>query len=176
MPITCVRADPLDFRRHIRPFFLTPSGSPTKYKPIYDFLSYLTTQLAFSFATAPFILLDLTSCMLVWSRVYFYCIFGVALSMAFFASPAKPYLAKTLQHRNAVASGKDERPGMGRRTTSQGSVGSIDGETVLGLPSDPARDFDEAMQEVKEEVEAIRSRGNRVTPAKVQQFKHEKGL
>ena len=83
----------LDFRRHVRPFFLTPDGQrPTAYKPYYDIMSYLVTQTAFCFTTAPFVLLTLPSSLLVWARVYFYSIIGVAASMAFFASPAKPWL------------------------------------------------------------------------------------
>lgn len=34
--------------------------------------------------------------------------------------------------------------------------------SLMGLPSDPGRDFDEAMQEVKDEVEARRRKGTKV--------------
>ena len=160
----------------MRPFFLSPSGAPTSYKPAYDFLSYLATQLAFSFAVAPFVLLDLRSCLLVWSRVYFYCILGVALSVAFFASPAKAFLSKTLKARNRQTT-VPSRPGMdGGRSASQRSVGSIENETVLGLPSDPVKDFDDAVHEVLEEVEARRGRGSAVTDNLVEQVTRDKGI
>lgn len=136
-----------DVRRHIRPFFLSPDGQyPTPYKPYYDILSYLTTQLAFSFTTTPFVLLTLPDSLRVWSRVYFYAILGTAASMAFFASPAKAYMSRVLKKRNqsAVPQSKPEKVRLG---------------PLMGLPSDPAGDIDEAVREIREEVEARRRRG-----------------
>ena len=140
-----------DFRRHVRPFFLTPDGTrPTKYKPYYDFFSYIVTQAVFSFTTAPFVLLTLPASLLVWSRVYFYAIIGVAVSMAFFASPGKVWLIKQLNERNHSSL----RPSASQETL---------GQPLMGLPSDPQRDVAEAVQEIKEEVELRRRRGNSAT-------------
>ncbi|CAF9941925.1 MAG: lysophospholipid acyltransferase [Alectoria fallacina] len=137
-----------NFRRHIRPFFLTPDGQrPTPYKLYYDVLSYLVTQTAFSFTTVPFVLLTLPDSLLVWIRVYFYTVLGAVASMAFFASPAKTWLIKKLRKRNQNAlqpKEKAERP-------------------LMGLPSDPAGDVDEAIKEVKEEVEGRRRRGQSIS-------------
>jgi len=80
---------------------------------------------------------------LVWSRVYFYVVFGAAASMAFFASPAKVWLIKKLKARNQSALQPKE---------------NIE-HPLMGLPSDPGRDIDEAVKEIKEEVEARRRRG-----------------
>ena len=116
------------------------------YKPYYDVLSYLITQAAFSFTTAPFVLLTLPDSLLVWSRVYFYVVFGVAASTAFFASPAKGWLIKKLETRNKPAlqpKEKTEHP-------------------LMGLPNDPGKDIDEAVREIREEVEA-RRRGTSVS-------------
>ncbi|KAI1002456.1 Lysophospholipid acyltransferase [Podosphaera aphanis] len=89
-----------NFRRHLRPFFLDPSTSkPTSLKPIYDIFSYLVTQLAFSFLTAPFIFLTLETSLTVWSRVYYYGVAGTIISTIFFSSPGKAYLVKKLNHR-----------------------------------------------------------------------------
>lgn len=137
-----------NFRRHIRPFFLTADGQrPTPYKIYYDVLSYLATQTAFCFTTAPFVLLTLPDSLLVWIRVYLYAVLGAAASMAFFASPAKPWLIKKLRTRNQNAlqpKEKAEHP-------------------LMGLPSDPAGDIDEAVSEIKEEVEARRRRGQSIS-------------
>lgn len=137
-----------DFRRHVRPFFLTTDGQrPTQYKIYYDILSYFVTQAAFCFTTAPFVLLTLPSSLLVWARVYFYVILGAAASMAFFASPAKPWLIHQLKKRNQnVLQPKEnaENP-------------------LLGMPSDPAGDIDEAVHEIMEEVEARRKRGRSIS-------------
>lgn len=67
--------------------------------------------------------------------------------MAFFASPAKPWLIKKLMERNQNAlqpKEKTEHP-------------------LMGLPSDPAGDIDEAVKEVKQEVEARRRRGQSIS-------------
>ncbi|KAI9832114.1 MAG: Mitochondrial Translation Optimization [Phylliscum demangeonii] len=100
-----------NFRRYVRPFFLTPSGRPTAYKPLYDVLSYLATQLCFSFAVAPFVLLTLHDSFRVWYYVYFYAPIGVGVSMAFFASPAKRYLVKALEkgHKKSIVVGEEKR-------------------------------------------------------------------
>ncbi|KAK4691299.1 lysophospholipid acyltransferase, partial [Lecanoromycetidae sp. Uapishka_2] len=140
-----------NFRRHVRPFFLTPDGlRPTPYKIYYDIFTYFVTQTAFCFTTAPFVLLTLPSCLLVWARVYFYTIIGTAASMAFFASPAKPWLIQKLKTRNQHAlqpkqQEKAEHPIVG-----------------LGLPDDPAGDIDEIVEEIREEVEARRKRGQSI--------------
>ncbi len=119
----------------------------------YDIFSYIVTQLAFSFVTAPFVLLTLPASFLVWSRVYFYAAIGTALSTAFFASPAKGYLIQKLKQRagNATQTLK--------RKESQESLASR--EPVLGLPPDPQVEFEEMVSEVKAEIEARQRKGFR---------------
>ena len=63
--------------------------------------------------------------------------------MAFFASPAKPWLINKLQKRSQNALQPKE----------------IVEHPLMGLPSDPAEDIDAAMREIKEEVKARRRRG-----------------
>ncbi|KAM0607102.1 hypothetical protein ACHAP0_008472 [Verticillium nonalfalfae] len=89
-----------NFRRYVRPFFLDPdSGLPNRRKKYYDVLSFLTTQVVMSFAVAPFLILSFSGSVLVWSRVYFFAIVGVAVSMGFFASPGKQILKQGLESR-----------------------------------------------------------------------------
>lgn len=88
--------------------------------------------------------------MAVWSRVYFYGIIGTIGSLVFFASPAKALLVSRLKRRN--------RPHV-MRTVSQETVRP----PTLGLPNDPERDFDEAVAEIKGEIESRRRRGSAVT-------------
>ncbi|TAQ85623.1 1-acylglycerol-3-phosphate O-acyltransferase/1-acylglycerophosphocholine O-acyltransferase [Chlorociboria aeruginascens] len=136
----------IDFRRYLRPFFLDPKTSqPTSSKVYYDIFSYLATQLAFSFTTAPFCLLTLSGSFRVWSRVYFYAIVGVILSTAFFASPAKARLTEALNKRSST------KGSVLQRTHSQESLAST--EPILGLPPDPQKDLEEAVEEVKAEME-----------------------
>ncbi|KAH8683048.1 MBOAT, membrane-bound O-acyltransferase family-domain-containing protein [Tricladium varicosporioides] len=135
-------------RRYFRPFFLdAKTQQPTSSKIYYDVFSWLITQLAFSFVTAPFVLLTLHASFLVWARVYFYGAIGTALATAFFTSPAKAYLIKTLSSRAGTPQGAQLK-----RSTSTDSLTSK--EPVLGLPVEPQRDLEELVGEVRAEMEA----------------------
>ncbi|KAL2271685.1 hypothetical protein VTJ83DRAFT_1056 [Remersonia thermophila] len=158
-------------RRNIRPFFLDPrSGAPLPSKKYYDFASWLTTQLAFSFAVAPFLILEFRGSFRAWSRVYFYGLVGTAALMAFFTVPGtKAPLKKALEKRNAAAgvtagegpAGKgkkkekskeeelrEKRPQLGRSTDSNDSI--LRSRTpVLGITPDLETELSEAFGELK---------------------------
>ncbi|OAL28234.1 hypothetical protein AYO22_02940 [Fonsecaea multimorphosa] len=137
-----------NFRRYVRPFFLTPDGTkPTQYKIYYDVLGYVATQLAFCFTTAPFVILGFNDSLKVWARVYFYTVIGVAASLGFFASPAKRFLTKRLDKRN--------HPHL-RKTIAE----ETQHPPSLGLPNDPAREIDEAIDEIRNDIETRRRRGS----------------
>lgn len=110
----------------------------------------MATQLTLSFAVLPFVILSFGDSMTVWSRVYFYGIIGTVTSLIFFASPAKGFLTSRLNRRN--------RPHV-MRTVSQETVRP----PTLGLPNDPERDFDEAVNEIKSEIDSRHRRGSTVT-------------
>ncbi|EEQ90171.1 hypothetical protein RJZ56_003066 [Blastomyces dermatitidis] len=149
-----------NFRRNVRPFFLTPDGSsPTPYKRFYDILSWLTTQLALSFIVAPFVILHFKQSIHVWSSVYYYGIVGIAASQAFFSSPAKGYLVKRLKARGGPVS----RPPAGVREPRE--------QPVLGLPPNPGQDIEDAVNEVKREIELRKRRGSVVTMPSGQELK-----
>ncbi|KAI1610420.1 MBOAT, membrane-bound O-acyltransferase family-domain-containing protein [Exophiala viscosa] len=148
-------------RRYIRPFFLTPDGTKsTSYKIYYDIAGYIATQLTFCFVTAPFVLLGFSDSLKVWARVYFYAIIEVAIAMAFFASPAKLYLAKAIDKRNHPYT---------RKTIAQ----ETNYPPSLGLPSDPGREIDEAVEELRQEVDMRRRRGSGVTMPTGESLKRE---
>ncbi|KAJ9639573.1 Lysophospholipid acyltransferase [Knufia peltigerae] len=148
-------------RRYIRPFFLTPDGTKsTKYKIYYDIAGYLVTQFTFSFVTAPFVILGFNDSLKAWGRVYFYAIVEIGVAMAFFASPAKKWLVAKLDKRN--------HPYI-RKTVSQ----ETNYPPLLGLPSDPGREIDEAIDEIRQEVETRRRRGSRVTMPTGESLKRE---
>lgn len=141
---------------------MTPDGkSPLPSKRYYDITSWLITQLAFSFTVAPFILLTFPACYTAWSRVYFYCIFGVGLSFAFFASPAKGWFKHKIAARTKRTTDGDARKTTGAKNESLSRVNSEPGHQhgALGLPDDPENDLNEFMDEVKREVQARRERG-----------------
>lgn len=85
--------------------------------------------------------------------------------MALFASPAKPYLIQKLHARNqpalereaaaTAAAIKQEK----KDTRRYGDYRDGEEHPLMGLPSDPGRDVDEAVREIREEVEARRGKG-----------------
>lgn len=132
---------PTDSRRLIRPFFMTPDGSkPTSYKRYYDISSWVITQLAFAFATTPFIVLTLPDSLRVWAQVYFYAVVGVAVTSALLASPLKPSLQKRLKARSS-------RPMLQRNESQESLQGAL-----LGVPVDPGKELDEFVDEIVDEV------------------------
>ncbi|KAI0540906.1 membrane-bound O-acyltransferase domain-containing protein 1 [Xylaria digitata] len=136
------------YRRNVRPFFLDPvTQKPLPNKKYYDFISWLATQTTFSFAAAPFIILGFKESLQVWSRVNYYAIFTTFATLAFFASPAKVQLRKMLEDKSRQAGGRLSR------TTSTDSINGTRQEPVLGLSADPAKDINEAIQEIQVEVE-----------------------
>ncbi|KAJ0414535.1 MBOAT, membrane-bound O-acyltransferase family-domain-containing protein [Aspergillus carlsbadensis] len=140
-----------NFRRHVRPFFLSPDGSTSgPYKRYYDFASWFVTQTVMSFVVMPFIFLSFSESTYVWQSVYYYGVIFILGALAFFSSPAKSILVKRLEARG--------RPNVVRST----STDSLH-EPTLGLPNDAIKEFDEAVQEIKAEIESRRRRGSMVT-------------
>ncbi|KAF5619417.1 mboat family [Fusarium tjaetaba] len=134
------------YRRHVRPFFLEPiTGNPSPKKKYYDFVSYLATQLTFTFATAPFLVLTLQGSLLAWSRVYFYAVIWTLLSLVFFSSPGKAALKEQLEKRQGRASAK-----LVRSISTDSLTGK---EPILGISKDIEGDFNEAVEEIKAEME-----------------------
>lgn len=135
-------------RRSFRPFFVDPqTGADLPSKKFYDVASWLTTQLTFSFAAAPFLILTFSGSLLVWSRVYFYAVIGTAALTLFFMSPARGYLKKEIEKRNAKA-GVGNKDGKLSRSASSDSLASR--EPVMGITPDLEREFDEAILEIRE--------------------------
>lgn len=75
---------------------------------------------------------------------------GTALCTAFFASPAKGFLIKKLNERAGTS-------GHLKKTQSQEDLRSR--EPMLGLPSEPQKDLEELVSEVKAEVEIRQRKG-----------------
>ncbi|KAI2471699.1 MBOAT family protein [Annulohypoxylon bovei var. microspora] len=143
-----------NYRRTIRPFFIDPvTQKPLPSKKYYDIASWLATQTTFSFVVAPFVILRLDHSMLAWGRVYFYAVLTTGASMALFTSPAKKQLRQLLEGRTKEAGGKMMRSASTDSMTGRGR------EPVLGVSEDPGRDIDEAIREIREEVERVRTGG-----------------
>lgn len=135
---------------------MTADGNkPTANKRYYDIFSWLVTQLAFSYTVAPFVLLTFTNSTLVWARVYFYCIVGVTACSLFLASPGKQWLQTKVKTHS--------RPAMVRADSQDG--GQDGGHPTLGLPNDPGKEWDEMVDEIKQEIELRKKRGQPISEA-----------
>ncbi|PSR83314.1 MBOAT, membrane-bound O-acyltransferase family-domain-containing protein [Coniella lustricola] len=138
-----------NFRRYFRPFVIDPqTHKDTAMKPYYDVFSYLVTQLAFSFATTPFIVLGFADSVKVWANVYFYCVVGVTASSIFFSSPGKRWIKNKLEERNNTAGVQLKKS---TSTESLATGGSRDREGIVGpgLSSDVERDVGEMVGAAK---------------------------
>ena len=76
--------------------------------------------------------------------------------MALFASPAIPYLTRKLQARNHSAPKQQQQ----RRTPVEKDLDApAKDHPLMGLPSDLGGDVEEAVREIRSEVEARRRKG-----------------
>ncbi|KAJ2893979.1 putative O-acyltransferase [Zalerion maritima] len=152
-----------NFRRFVRPFVMDPLNDkekqkPTKNKIYYDILSWFTTQVTFAFVAQPFLILGLSESLQIWRSVYFYAVIGTAVSMAFFASPAKAILKKKAEERAAKAAGKGRPSHRLVRTSSTDSI-TNDRLPVLGVMDDPQQELDDAVKEIRSDLEYLRQSG-----------------
>lgn len=82
--------------------------------------------------------------------------------MVVFASPVKSYLIKKLNERNESAHEKAAAKTAKNVAKSKRNTKKVEGDafgeshTIIGLPSDPGADVEEAVREIREDVEAIR--------------------
>lgn len=142
-----------DSRRLLRPFFMSADGTRAlPHKRYYDILTWLVTQLAFSFTVAPFIFLDFHKSLIVWSRVWFYCVIGVTATSLFLLSPGKAYLQSRVKQHSQPS-----------EEQVRASVETESRNPTLGLPDDPGRAWDEMVEEISREIEERRRKGMPIT-------------
>lgn len=97
--------------------------------------------------------------------------------MAVFASPVKPYLIKKLRARNEPA--HEKAAAMTAKSIAEGTrnTNKVESDTfrenhpIMGLPGDPGADVEEAVREIREEVEAFRGRGGIIEEPTVDDIK-----
>jgi lysophospholipid acyltransferase len=133
-------------RRYVRPFFLdSVTGKPTAMKIYYDIASWAVTQLIFSFATAPFLILSLHGSLLVWGRLYHYGSVITLLALGILASPATHASQAWLEERR-------RRIGVDTLDTSHYHESVPTREPILGLSVDPETDIHEAVAVIRAEL------------------------
>jgi len=108
---------------------------------------------------APFVYLTLPASAVIWTRVYWYGVVGVALCFGFLQSPGKAILAKKLKARS--------KPGLERKPSLGSTAGGDDMQSTLGLPHDPEWGMQQIVKSVREEVEARKRKGSTVPDVRV---------
>jgi lysophospholipid acyltransferase len=178
----------LDARRMIRPLFLTTDGkSDLPSKKYYDVFTTILTQATFAFTVAPFILLDFSDTVKVWSRVYFYVLVGVAASFALFSRslPFRKQLTQRQAARVAPAATADidassvekaAREEMNKisRVNSEASTASSRKAPTLGISDDPEAEIAEIIAGVNKEIAERRRRGSMLQGFNVKQAVQQK--
>lgn len=101
----------------------------------------------------PFLVLSFQGSIEVWSRLYYFAIIGVGLAVLFFASPAKGFLRKNIELRQAKGRFSAQRPSISR-SASTDSLAS--GHHMLGVSPDLERDVTEMVEEIKADIEVKR--------------------
>jgi len=167
---------------------MTPDGKePLPSKKYYDIFTTLLTQAVFGYTVAPFIILSFSGTMLVWSRVYFYTLIGVAFSFATF-SRSLPFRKQLLQMQSARQPAatsvsieqlaKEEVEQDLKRRQSNKSISSdassIRKAPTLGIADDPEAEVEEIVREVKREIEERRRRGSLMQGLDVKKLVHQK--
>jgi lysophospholipid acyltransferase len=170
---------------------MSPDGkTPLPSKRYYDIFTLILTQTVFAYTVAPFIFLYFSTTMIVWSRVYFYTLLGVAASFAAFSRslPIRKELVKRVNAHQAPATSSTSTTtgvdvasieaaareeakleGLKRRESSESvAASSMSGVSsgrrapTLGIADDPEADIDEIVAEVKREIEERKRRGSLV--------------
>lgn len=123
--------------------FLSPDGvSPGPYKRLYDIAGIILTQVTFSYATAPFIILDFKESLIFWSRTYFFGHIGIILLYSFFHSPYTRSFLVNFQKKRVTKFQK----GKESETKDKGKLGqnnaslNVGEPGPLGLPEDVESD------------------------------------
>lgn len=163
------------YRRNFRPIFLESDGkTPKRSKIFYDIVSLVVTQLAFGFASQPFVILDFRQSVYCWSTVYFYVPVATAVTLFAFKGPFRKqvtnycksllaaHMAEVKKAENALSPEETVRV-----QQAVESVLSKEGHAemaTLGLPSIDVletatkEDFEEDMKDLAEAWKSFRTR------------------
>jgi lysophospholipid acyltransferase len=188
----------LDARRLLRPLFLTPDGKDAlPSKKYYDIFTFILTQTVFAYTVAPFVLLGFKESITVWSRVYFYVLWGTAASFALFSRslPFRAYLIKLQNARTGTAVSTAKSNDEANTSMSSNKVEKVAREEAQawvqqerdrrddaasaallgsGLSADPEKDVEQLVTEVRREIEERKRRGSLVQGFDVRKAVDEK--
>lgn len=130
------------FRRNLRPVFLLADGLGSAYKPAYDVVCWVVTQLAFGYTVQPFVALDLSRSWAIWKNVYLYVHVGVLVTMVVFRGPSGKAVTAWLRRYHGWVPPKKETKEPSRADTA---VPKTEAATPKpSLPPSPTFEFDDA--------------------------------
>lgn len=164
------------FRRNIRPYCLESDGvTPKPTKRVYDFVSWVCTQLAFGFVVQPFVILDFKKSIICWQTVYYWLLLVIAGSFFVYRGPfAKYFTVKRLDSKTKAAAQQVKPQGFDSNLTKEendlvmnvveNNLDKKDTMPTLGVPSfDDLQnldkdEFDEELHHLKDAWGSFKSR------------------
>ncbi|EDO17195.1 hypothetical protein Kpol_1035p7 [Vanderwaltozyma polyspora DSM 70294] len=98
------------YRKYTRPVFLLGDRvTPSKYKWIYDFIGFYMVKLLFGYLMQPFILLDFSKALEVWSKVGYFGHICVVITYLLFKGPlSTSFKHKCLDHHPVAVSNRKQ--------------------------------------------------------------------
>jgi len=95
------------FRHNLRPIFISRDRSNVSiFKPVYDIVCWIVTQLSFGYIVGPFLFLTFKRSMLLWTGVYFWVhVASFAIFFIFngpYAKPVKKFFQSRALRSNAI--------------------------------------------------------------------------
>lgn len=146
------------FRRNFRPIFIRSDGAPGKYKPYYDAVCLIVTQVSFGYICHPFVLLDLKASLDMWKTVYFFIHVIIAVVLFLFHGPFKKSVTgylKSLQPKPLKASDQVKSDTQ-RLKEMRKEIEQLSSPAALGVPQPDFEHFDDDLQEAIAEFEQLK--------------------
>lgn len=107
------------FRHYLRPIFISKDGSNVSpWKPVYDLVCWLVTQLSFGYVAGPFIVLEFWPSIYYWASCYFWVHLGSFIVLFLFNGPLAPNLKKFFKQYFILPTVK-EMPKLERKITHE---------------------------------------------------------
>lgn len=149
------------FRRNLRPIFMLSDGiTPGPYKPYYDIVTYIVTQVGFGYVVQPFVILSFKDSIKMWSSVYFYGHVFIAVTIFIFQGP---YKKQVLNHIRSFypaplsASEKIKLDSERLRAIKREIEELSSNQPTLGVPQPDMDNFDEDLKEAMQEFDSLKA-------------------
>lgn len=148
------------FRRNIRPIFMEADGvTPGKNKVYYDIVTYFVTQIGFGYVVQPFVVLNLTRSLKLWSSVHFFGHVFVLLTILLFQGPCKKQVLAKIKsyHPKPLTAAEKIHLDTDKLLAIKKEIAELASQQPsLGLPQGDFDDLEDGVKEALEEFNKIK--------------------